>query len=74
MNDLRHVAEWPDIHWHIAGFVCACIPVLAAMLVSFGVLSVFTAVCAAVLAIAYILLVTWYYARGGDKKKTEVLK
>jgi hypothetical protein len=23
MNDLRHVADWPDMHWNVAGFVCA---------------------------------------------------
>lgn len=55
MNDHQRVADWPDMHWNIAGFVCACIPVLALILVSFNVLSEVIAVCAAVGAIAYVL-------------------
>lgn len=63
MNDPYRVAHWPDMHWNIAGFICACIPVLAAILVSLDVLSVVAATCSAAIAIAYVLLLTWHYAR-----------
>lgn len=67
MNDHHRVADWPEMHWNIAGFVCACIPVLAAILVSLNVLSEFIAICTAVAAVLYVLLLTWYYARDSEK-------
>lgn len=69
MNDHHRVGDWPNLHWNVAGFVCACIPVLAAILVSLGVLSALIATCAAAVAIAYVLFLTWYYARSNGKPK-----
>lgn len=63
MNDQKRVRDWPDMHWNIAGFVCACIPALATLLVSLNALSVAVATGAAVIAVAYVVLLTWHLSR-----------
>jgi hypothetical protein len=70
-NDHRRVHDWPEFHWNIVGFVCACIPTLAAILVSLDVLSVRAAIGAAICAIAYVVGLTWYFALDPEKPKAE---
>jgi maltodextrin utilization protein YvdJ len=67
-NDRKLAVIWAKEHWHVALFCCACLPVLAAILVSLGVLTERAAVAAVVLAVAYVLALTWRYTRPGAGK------
>lgn len=69
MNDHKRVHDWPKMHWNIAGFICACIPALAALLVSLKVLSVIAATCAAIVAITYVVLLTWHFSHTSKDSK-----
>ncbi|MGY4831835.1 hypothetical protein ACVNIS_24895 (plasmid) [Sphaerotilaceae bacterium SBD11-9] len=54
---------WPKLHWDLCGFVCACLPVLAAMLVRAGVLQTSAAVVATVVAVIFVIVLTWRHTR-----------
>jgi Uri superfamily endonuclease len=54
---------WAKEHWHVAFFACACLPVVGAVLVELGVVTVRCAVAAVLASIAYVLLTTWDFTR-----------
>jgi hypothetical protein len=60
---------WAKEHWHIAGFACACLPVLAAILVRLAVLTERAAVAAVLVAVAYVVFTTWRYTRNTEQSK-----
>lgn len=69
MNDRKRAVLWAKEHWHIAGFACACLPVLAAILVKLGVLTERAAVAAVFVAVAYVVFTTWRYTRNTEKSE-----
>lgn len=72
MNDRKRAVLWAKEHWHIAGFACACLPVLAAILVKLEVLTERSAVAAVLVAVAYVVLTTWRYTRDTEKPKSRL--
>lgn len=63
MNDRQRAVIWAREHWHSAIFICACLPVVAGILVWLGILSERAALIAAAVAAVYVLVVTWFYTR-----------
>ncbi|WEF31456.1 hypothetical protein [Pseudoduganella chitinolytica] len=62
-NDGDRAALWSTLHWQLAGIACALVVGLALLLLYCDVLSAAAALAAAVLGIAYVLLLTWRYTR-----------
>lgn len=67
MNDRARAVTWAREHWHVALFVCAAIPVGAALLVYLHVLTERAAWAAAAGSVVYVLLTTWLYTRPGAR-------
>lgn len=63
MKKLTNAQLWPGLHWNLCGLVCACLPVLAALLVRAGLLSTSTAVVATVIAVVFAVALTWRHTR-----------
>lgn len=70
-NDKKRAVLWAREHWHVALFACACLPVVAAVLVDLNVMTVRGAVVAVVTAIAYVLVTTWEFTHDRDDNKQE---
>jgi hypothetical protein len=71
-NDKKRAVIWAREHWHVALFVCACLPVLGAVLVDLHVVTVRGAVAAVVAAVVYVLVTTWKFTHDpGDENKQE---
>ncbi len=66
-NDKKRAVLWAKEHWHVAGFICACLPVVGAVLVDLGVLTVRAAVVATLAAVVYVLMTTWSSTHGDDE-------
>ena len=67
-NDRDKAVMWPQEHRHIAGFGCAVLVVLDAVVVHLGLLSLGAGVAAGVAGVAYIALTTWLYTRQPKRK------
>ena len=72
MNDRQRAVTWAREHWHVAIFVCACLPVIAAVLAWFGVLSERAAWIAIAVSVIYVLVLTWWYTRQPSVKRPPV--
>jgi Flp pilus assembly protein TadB len=66
MKRLSKAQENPELHWHLAAFAIACLPVLAGILVRFDLMTVARAISTTLIAAAYVVYVTWRYTRKSD--------
>ena len=65
----KQAVWWPQEHWHVAVFACACVLIVAALLVDQHVLTVRAALAAAAASVVYVLLTTWQYTHDRDADK-----
>lgn len=62
-NDQYKAVTWAKEHWHVAGFICLCLPIASAILVKFGLLNTRVAVAACIASMLYVGLTTWFATR-----------
>jgi len=58
---------WPEMHWSACGLVMLCIPVLAQILVHYGVTTPARAIGSTVIAEVFVIVLTWLHTRESDK-------
>jgi len=71
-HDGERAVIWSKMHWQIARIVCVCIPILAMILTALDWLTREAAFFAALVAVSYVLLLTWNYTRDNEKKQQGV--
>jgi hypothetical protein len=58
-NDGAKAVTWAKEHWHVAGFIAACVIVLGGVLASWGLLSERAGLAAVLASLVYVALTTW---------------
>lgn len=67
-NDAEKAKMWPKEHWHVALFGLGVLAFLSAVLVELHILSERAAVAAYAASVVYVVLTTWQYTRGDNRK------